>query len=50
MLPTANENHDSVESGLQDIKSSFERKDGLHAKSPASETDSKRAKQYAFLF
>ncbi|XP_045825602.1 uncharacterized protein At4g06598-like [Trifolium pratense] len=45
ILPTANENHDSVESGLQDIKSSFERKDGLHAKSSASETDSKRAKQ-----
>ncbi|CAI8618813.1 unnamed protein product [Vicia faba] len=45
ILPTANENHDSVESGLQDTRSSFERKDGLHAKSSASETDTKRAKQ-----
>ncbi|XP_058731591.1 uncharacterized protein At4g06598-like [Vicia villosa] len=45
ILPTANENYDSVESGLQDTRSSFERKDGLHAKSSASETDTKRAKQ-----
>lgn len=40
-----NENYNSVESGLQDIRSSFERKDGLHTKSSASETDTKRAKQ-----
>nr|XP_004504198.1 uncharacterized protein At4g06598-like [Cicer arietinum] len=46
ILQTANENHDSVESGLQqDIRSSSERKDGLYAKSSASETDTKRAKQ-----
>ncbi|XP_061365723.1 uncharacterized protein At4g06598-like [Gastrolobium bilobum] len=45
LLPTANEKHDSVESGLQDAKSSSERNDGSHAKSSASETDTKRAKQ-----
>ncbi|CAI8593854.1 unnamed protein product [Vicia faba] len=45
ILPTAKENHDSVESVLQDTRSSFERKDGLHAKSYASEIDTKRAKQ-----
>ncbi|XP_019444131.1 PREDICTED: uncharacterized protein At4g06598-like isoform X2 [Lupinus angustifolius] len=46
ILPsTANEKYDSVESGIQDTKSSSERKDGSHAKSSASETDTKRAKQ-----
>ncbi|XP_061365747.1 uncharacterized protein At4g06598-like [Gastrolobium bilobum] len=44
-LPTANEKYDSVESDLQDAKSSFERNDGSHAKSSAFETDTKRAKQ-----
>ncbi|KAL4331191.1 hypothetical protein AHAS_Ahas13G0475400 [Arachis hypogaea] len=42
---TANENHDAAESGIQDSKSSSEKKDGSHAKSSASETDTKRAKQ-----
>ncbi|OIW17925.1 hypothetical protein TanjilG_17761 [Lupinus angustifolius] len=42
---TANEKYDSVQSGIQDTKSSSERKDGSHAKSSASETDTKRAKQ-----
>ncbi|KAJ1385681.1 Basic-leucine zipper domain [Sesbania bispinosa] len=45
---TANEKHDSVESGAQDAKSSSDRKDGSNAsnaKSSASETDTKRAKQ-----
>ncbi|XP_027346207.1 uncharacterized protein At4g06598-like [Abrus precatorius] len=45
LLPIANEKHDSVESGLQDAKSISEKKDGSHAKSSASETDTKRAKQ-----
>ncbi|KAE9602904.1 putative transcription factor bZIP family [Lupinus albus] len=46
ILPsTANEKYDSVESGIQDTKPSSERKDGSHAKSSASETDTKRAKQ-----
>ncbi|KAK7359105.1 hypothetical protein VNO77_01051 [Canavalia gladiata] len=43
--PTANEKHDSVESGLQDAKSFSEKKDSSHAKTSASETDTKRAKQ-----
>ncbi|TKY60151.1 regulation of transcription [Spatholobus suberectus] len=43
--PTAIEKHDSVESGLQDAKSFSEKKDNSHAKSSASETDTKRAKQ-----
>ena len=47
---TTNENHDSAESGIQDAKSSCERKDGTHAKSSASETDTKRAKQYVVFF
>ncbi|XLU52455.1 hypothetical protein S245_047103, partial [Arachis hypogaea] len=42
---TANEKHDVVESGSQDAKLSSERKDGSNAKSSATETDSKRAKQ-----
>ncbi|OIW00561.1 hypothetical protein TanjilG_24291 [Lupinus angustifolius] len=42
---TANEKYDSLEPGIQDTKSSSERKDGSHAKSSASETDTKRAKQ-----
>lgn len=43
--PTVNEKSESIKSGLQDARSSFERKDGSHAKSSASETDTKRAKQ-----
>lgn len=46
---TANEKHDSVESGLQDSKLSSDRKDGSHAKSSSSETDTKRAKQYVVI-
>ncbi|KAE9599369.1 putative transcription factor bZIP family [Lupinus albus] len=42
---TANEKHDSVESGALDAKSLPERKDGTNTKSAASETDTKRAKQ-----
>lgn len=45
LLPTANDKRDSVESGLQDTKLFFERKDGSHAKPSSSETDTKRAKQ-----
>ncbi|KAK7246886.1 hypothetical protein RIF29_41756 [Crotalaria pallida] len=42
---TANVKHNSVESGVQDAKSSPERNDGSNAKSSASESDTKRAKQ-----
>lgn len=50
LLPTANDKRDSVESGLQDTKLFFDRKDGSHAKSSSSETDTKRAKQYVVIF
>ncbi|XP_065871001.1 uncharacterized protein At4g06598 [Euphorbia lathyris] len=40
-----NEKQDSAETGLHDSKISSERKDGPLAKSSASETDTKRAKQ-----
>lgn len=47
---SANEKQDSTESGSQDTKGSFERKDGSNVKVYASETDSKRAKQYVAIF
>lgn len=49
---TANGKYDSVESGGQDAKASpgTGRKDNSHAKPSSSETDTKRAKQYAFLY
>lgn len=46
---TANEKHDSVESGAQDAKSFPDRKDGSNAKPSASETDTKRTKQYVVI-
>ena len=48
--PASSEKHDSVESGLQDAKPFPEKKDSSHAKSSASETDTKRAKQYVAIF
>ncbi|EEF29352.1 uncharacterized protein At4g06598 [Ricinus communis] len=39
------EKQDSAESGPHDSKASSDRKDGCHAKSSVSETDTKRAKQ-----
>lgn len=42
---TANEKHDSVESGHQEAKLSSERKESSNAMPSASETDTKRAKQ-----
>ncbi|XP_073144953.1 uncharacterized protein At4g06598 [Henckelia pumila] len=42
--PFLNENRDA-KSGIQDPKDSTEKKDSSHAKLPASETDTKRAKQ-----
>lgn len=43
---TATEKQDLVESSLHDPKASSERRDCSHAKPSASETDTKRAKQY----
>jgi hypothetical protein len=47
---TAREKQDQVESSPQDPKASSERRDGSHAKPSASETDTKRAKQYVANF
>ncbi|KAI3448336.1 hypothetical protein Pfo_005001 [Paulownia fortunei] len=43
--PTLSAEKQDVESGCQDPKGSFEKKDPSHVKSLASETDTKRAKQ-----
>lgn len=43
---TDSEKQDQVEYNSQDPKASSERRDGSHAKPSASETDTKRAKQY----
>lgn len=43
---TVREKQDQVETSPQDPKASSERRDGSHAKPSASETDTKRAKQY----
>lgn len=46
---TASEKEDAVESGPQDSKASSEKKEASHGKPAASETDTKRAKQYVYL-
>ncbi|XP_073274593.1 uncharacterized protein At4g06598-like isoform X2 [Primulina huaijiensis] len=43
--PFLNESRDAVKSGIQDPNDSSEKKDSSQAKLPASETDTKRAKQ-----
>lgn len=45
---TASEKQDVLESGLHDPKTSSEKKDSSNVKPSASETDTKRAKQYVF--
>lgn len=45
-----NEKQDSAESGSHDTKASSDRKDGSNVKAYASETDTKRAKQYVVIF
>lgn len=50
LASTVNKKHDSVEPGGNDPKASCGRKDGSHAKPFASESDTKRAKQYVLIF
>lgn len=47
---TASEKLETAEAGSHDPKSSSEKKDNSHAKPSASETDTKRAKQYVVYF
>lgn len=47
---TVNERYESVDPGGHDVKSSSGRMDGSNAKPSASETDTKRAKQYVIIF
>ena len=49
-LATASEKLDPIESCQHDLKAVSERKDASHAQLSASETDTKRAKQYVLFF